>query len=200
MRNAVLALLLCCCVHSGFAADENNTFAIRGAGVVTCEVFIKDMVGQSNAAYMISGWLDGYVTGVNRHAPDTYDALSFETTQLVVRLVENHCKTHSADHLFAVVNALLARLHDDRIRTRSPLVRVKAGELETAIYAEVLQRAQSKLTELGLYEGDPEPEFGDRTRQALAGFQGKNNLTPTGLPDPVTLWQLLEVGRQSAGQ
>lgn len=191
MKRAALGLVLCCCVHSSFAADENNTFAIRGAGVLTCEVFLKDVAENSNAASMIGGWLDGYVTGVNRYAPDTYDALSFETTQLVARLLESHCKAHSADHLYAVVNALLARLHDDRIRARSPILKADAGELHAMIYAEVLQRVQRKLTELGLYEGDPEPEFGDRTRRALASFQDKNGLKSTGLPDQVTLWRLL---------
>jgi peptidoglycan hydrolase-like protein with peptidoglycan-binding domain len=79
----------------------------------------------------------------------------------------------------------------------------KVGEQAFTLYAEVLQRVQRKLTDLGYYQGDMETEFGDKTREALAGFQGKNNLKPTGLPDPVTLWQLLrrpDSSKRGAGQ
>ena len=204
MRFAItVSTTLLCCLTTGYAADEHNAFAVRGAGQVTCEIFLQEIDKKSNAVYAIGGWLDGYVTGVNRFEPDTYDALSFETTDLVANLLDNHCKQHPSDRLVAVVNALLTRLHDDRIRLRSPQLSVKAGELHTAIYAEVLQRVQRKLTELGFYAGDPEPEFGDKTRAALTSFQSKNNLKPTGLPDPVTLWRLLrpaQNGEQSSGK
>ena len=203
MNKATLALLLSCCLSSSYAADTNHAFGVRGAGILTCETFLQEMAKKSNAYYLIGGWLDGYVTGVNQYAPDTYDALSFETTELVASLVENHCKAHTTDRLFAVVNALLTQLHDDRIRASSPGVNGKVGEQAFTLYAEVLQRVQRKLTDLGFYQGDMEPEFGDKTREALAGFQGKNNLKPTGLPDPVTLWQLLrrpDGGKQGAGQ
>jgi hypothetical protein len=197
MRTTITVLLLCGFVPASHAADEHQSFAIRGAGIETCEAFLQQIADKSSSLFAVGGWLDGYVTGVNRYAPDTYDALSFETTDLVARLLENHCKAHPTDRLFAVVNALLAKLHDDRIRARSPLVNVDAGELHAVMYAEVLQRVQRKLTELGLYQGDPEPEFGDRTRAALTAFQDKHKLKATGVPDPVTLWQLL---RQPGGE
>ena len=72
-----------------------------------------------------------------------------------------------------------------------PRLKGKVGEQEFTIYAEVLQRVQSRLTALGLYQGAPEAEFGDRTREALAAFQRSSNLQPTGLPDQATLWRLL---------
>jgi putative peptidoglycan binding protein len=203
VKTAALAMLAFFCVPSSYAEDTNHAFGVRGAGILTCETFLQEMAKKSNAFYLIGGWLDGYVTGVNQYAPDTYDALSFETTELVASLLENHCKAHATDPLFAVVNALLTQLHDDRIRAKSPGVNGKVGEQAFTLYAEVLQRVQRKLTDLGYYQGDMEAEFGDKTREALAGFQGKNNLKPTGLPDPVTLWQLLrrpDSSKRGAGQ
>ena len=59
------------------------------------------------------------------------------------------------------------------------------------MYAEVLQRVQDRLSALGLYQGEREPQFGEKTREALTAFQRNSDLQPTGLPDQATLWRLL---------
>ena len=59
------------------------------------------------------------------------------------------------------------------------------------MYAEVLQRVQARLSALGLYQGEREPQFGEKTREALTAFQRNSDLQPTGLPDQATLWRLL---------
>jgi len=194
----MLALLVCCfCwLSSSHAADANKNFSIRGVGALPCEAYLQEIEKKSNVAFMIGGWLDGYVTATNRHTPDTYDALSFENTELVANLLAAHCKTHPKDPLYAVLSALLVKLQDDRLRAQSPRVKGKVGDREFTIYAEVLQRVQRKLSTLGLYFGDPEPEFGEKTREALAAFQRDNNMQATGMPDQATLWRLL---RQSSG-
>jgi peptidoglycan hydrolase-like protein with peptidoglycan-binding domain len=76
----------------------------------------------------------------------------------------------------------------------------KVGEQEFAIYAEVLQRVQNRLSALGLYQGEREPEFGEKTREAVVAFQRSNNLQPTGLPDQATLWRLLRLPDGSTAQ
>jgi len=191
MRTAIAALVICCCLPSAHAIDANRAYSIHGMGTLTCENYLKERAARSNRYYMIGGWLDGYVTGVNRFAPDTYDALSFETTELVAELLDNHCKGHPQERLFSVMNGLLTTVREDRIRTSMPRVKIKVGDQESSMYTEVLQRVQRKLAELGLYRGEPEPAFGDRTRQALAQFQQERNMKATGYPDPATLWRLL---------
>lgn len=194
----LLPLLFCGCfwLPSSHASDASKAFSIRGVGALPCETYLQELEKKSNVAFMIGGWLDGYVTATNRHTPDTYDALSFESTELVANLLAGHCKTHPKDPLFAVLGALLTQIQHDRLRERSPRVKGAVGEQQFTIYAEVLQRVQRKLSALGLYFGDPEPEFGEKTREALAAFQHGNNMQATGLPDQATLWRLL---RQSSG-
>jgi hypothetical protein len=189
----LVPLLVCCCLWlpSSHATDANNAFSIRGVGALPCETYLQEIARKSNIAFMIGGWLDGYVTATNRLTPDTYDALSFENTDLVANLVAAHCKRHPTDPLYAVLGALLVKLQDDRLRVSSPRVKGRVGDQEFSLYAEVLKRVQGRLAALGLYQGDPEPEFGEKTREALVAFQRNSNLQPTGLPDQPTLWRLL---------
>ncbi|MCC7486017.1 MAG: peptidoglycan-binding protein [Burkholderiales bacterium] len=191
MRPILAVLLFACWCVPARAADSGGAHAVRGVGLVTCEQFLQEAEKKSSVFFMIGGWIDGYVTGVNHYAPDTYDALSFESTELVVRLIEGHCKARPADRLFAVAAAFLARFSDDRIRAQSPIVRGKVGDQEFAIYAEVLRRAQRRLTDLGYYKGEPEADYGERTRSAFAAYQERSGMRSTGLPDQGTLWRLL---------
>jgi hypothetical protein len=115
-------LLLACAMPNAHASDPNNAFAIRGVGALPCEVYLKELEKKSSAAFMIGGWLDGYVTAVNRYAADTYDALSFESTELVANLLAGHCKSNPRDPIFGVLAALLTKLHDDRLQTREALI------------------------------------------------------------------------------
>ena len=196
MKKTMLGLLLYCCVSSAHATDANQAYALRGVGMLLCESYLQAMEKKSSTWYMIGGWLDGYVTATNKHAPDTYDALSFESTDLVASVLASHCKGHPKDPIAAVLNAMLAKFQDDRVRTRSPRVKGQVGDQEFVMYAEVLQRVQDRLSALGLYQGEREPQFGEKTREALTAFQRNNDLQPTGLPDQFTLWRLL---RQSKG-
>lgn len=200
MKKTVLGLLLCSSVSSAHAVDANQGYALRGVGMLSCETYLQEMEKKSGRWFMIGGWLDGYITATNRNAPDTYDALSFESTDLVAGLLAGHCKSRPTDRIADVLGAMLAKFQDDRLRTNSPRVKGKVGEREFTLYAEVLKRVQSRLSVLGLYQGAPEPEFGEKTREALIAFQRNNNLQPTGLPDQATLWSLLRQPDGSTAQ
>lgn len=200
MRKTMLGMLLYCCLSSAHASDPSNAYALRGVGMLPCETYLQEMEKKSSTWFMIGGWLDGYITATNRHVPDTYDVLSFESTDLVAGLLAAHCKGHPKDRVAAVLNAILLKFQGDRLRTRSARLKGKVGEQEFAIYAEVLQRVQNRLSALGLYQGEREPEFGEKTREAVVAFQRSNNLQPTGLPDQATLWRLLRLPDGSTAQ
>ncbi len=191
MTRFLLLLLAVLYWPASHGADAQGAFSIRGAGLLSCETYVKERVKQSKAYYMIGGWLDGYITGVNQYAPETFDATSFENAELLALLLQEHCKDHHDDRLFSVVNSLLIKLQDDRLRTPSAQISVKVGTRETILYEEVLRRLQLKLQEGGYYRGELEPQFGEKTQAALAAFQRKNKLPATGFPDQTTLWHLL---------
>ena len=111
-RNLIV-ILTWLLLTAGQAADITDRFSIRGAGLLTCDIYVSERAERSEAYLMIGGWLDGYITGVNQYAPDTYDVTSFESTELLSIIIDNHCQQNPEDRLFSVVNSILAELHDD---------------------------------------------------------------------------------------
>jgi hypothetical protein len=188
---ACLALLGSVVAFTASAADGTGSFSVRGAGLLTCDIFVKERAQQSRAYLMIGGWLDGYINGLNQYAPETYDIVSFESTELLAVIIAEHCQAHPKDRLFSVVNTIVIRLGDDRIRERSPLTAVKVGKYETRLYEETLRRVQRALSERGHFSGQLTGSWDDKTERALRAFQRASDLQATGFPDQKTLWRLL---------
>jgi hypothetical protein len=190
IRWLVLAALLLI-VPRAHAADGEGRFSIRGAGLLTCDIYVKEREQHSEIYYMIGGWLDGYITALNQFAPDTYDITSFESTELLTYLIDDFCRKNPKDRLFSVVNSIFLKLKKDRLRTGSILVTVKVGDRQVQLYREVLRRVQEQLKHRGLYQGQVDGEFEPQTQKSIASFQRQQKLNPTGFPDQKTLWRLL---------
>jgi hypothetical protein len=175
------------------AADRDGRFSIRGGGLLTCDIFSKERAARSKVYYMIGGWIDGYVTGLNQARAETYDVLSFESTEFIALLIETHCKDHPQDRVFSVVNAIVDKTQPRRMSVQSPMVAARVGERRTELYEEVMRRAQRALGQRGLYKGGESGVFDEETRKAFASFQKEVKLKPTGFPDQATLARLLHL-------
>jgi len=176
---------------SAYTADNGGKYAIRGAGLIDCQTFLKEQEKQSSAYLMIGGWIDGYITGASQYASETYDATSFESTELFVEIVKNHCRKNSRDRLFSVVNSIIAQRWESRIKKQTPLVGVKLGENSVQIYRETIVRMQERLAEKGFFKLPVTGQFDAETISALASFQKTlKGYKDTGFPDQATLWAL----------
>jgi hypothetical protein len=187
-------LLLCALfLHPAAAlpADTTSKFAMKGAGLLPCQVFASERKKQSNVYYMIGGWVEGYLAAYNRLSPDTYDILSFESLEMLLVVMNNHCQSNPNDRLHAVVDAIVTQLAPDRIRQESPLVEIVDGDRRTRLYRETIRRIQAALNTRGLYKGAIDGRYTDATRTALAAFQSDADFEKTGFPDQATLWRLL---------
>ena len=193
IRTAAFVLLLIVLLHvpAALAADDQNRFSIRGVGLLTCEIYENEREARSATYQIFGGWIDGYITGVNQYAPDTFDVLSFESSELIAELLSTHCKTHPQDLVFAVLNSMFIKLQDDRIQEVSPHIEVTIDSRSVRLYEEVLRRIQTRLQEAGHYTGEITGTFGESEQAALAAFQKSIGLEPTGFPDQVTLWKLM---------
>jgi len=173
------------------AADEKGQYAIRGASLIDCAVFSQEHAARGDVSKIIASWVDGYVTGINQTAPDTYDILSFETTELILEVLDRHCREHSGDRVFAVLNKLFEQLKADRLKTKSEKIAVEKGTWEAAHYVEVIQRVQRKLKAAGHYRGKADGKFSPELSSGIARYQKSIGFDPTGFPDQATLWRLL---------
>lgn len=172
------------------AADNNDKFAMKGAGFLPCQVFMKARENRSNTYYMIGGWVEGYVSAHNRYASDTYDIMSFESLELLLNVIQNHCEANPGHRLHAVVNSIVVSLQPDRLRRESTRVRIADGVRKGTLRRETIRRVQSKLSERGLYKGKVDGRFTDKTKSALIAFQSDLEFETTGFPDQTTLWKL----------
>lgn len=177
--------------QGAFAADDTGQYALRGAGLLTCAIYEKERAAKSEAYLMTAGWIDGYLTGSNQYAPETYDLLSFETTELITAILAKHCKNNPTDRVFAVLKSLLKKLNQDRLQSFSKKAEVTVGDRKIAHYVEVLKRIQKVLASKGLYKGKITGNYDQATTAAMKNFQESVKLKPTGFPDQLTLWRLL---------
>jgi hypothetical protein len=177
--------------QSAVAEDSSGRFAVKGAGTLPCKVFTAEREKKSNGYFLIGGWLEGYLSAHNRYVDDTFDITSFESTELLLAVIGDHCVKHPEDRLYPVVNAMVTKLAEDRLRTSSERVRVVDGPRATVLYEATLRRIQEALAARKLYEGEADGTFSETTKSALAAFQKEIQVEATGFPDQATLWRLL---------
>lgn len=192
MRRALLSLLAATLMSlEAHAADSGGQFSVEGIGGSTCENFVTAKSESSNAYYAFLGWLDGYMTGINQYAPETYDITPWQSQNLLAALFEKFCAKNPGANFFAVANKMIVELRDDRLRESSAPVIAKVGERSIGVYREILRRVQVLLKEGGHYKGGIDGLFGPNTRRALESYQKQVGSTVTGLPDQATLFKLL---------
>ena len=181
------------------AATENGRFAIEGAGLATCAAFTQARQARSpddkNAAAVDSyarfiGWVEGYLTGVNRYLGDTFDIAPWQSAELYGVIIGEHCEKNPNDRLFEVVQKMVITLTNDRLRAPSDMVNLKFKDRGVAIYTEVIRHAQDELKKQGLYRGEVNGQWDEATQKGVAFYQAAVGLQDTGLPDPLTLWLL----------
>lgn len=192
MKHILQVCIFLCLVYSvaANAADKQGRYSIHGAGLLECKVFVDERKKQSPAYMMIGGWMDGYITAINKLEKSTFDITSFTTTELLSVLIDKHCASHPDDLLAPVLDAILIKLHADRVQEASPLAVVRVGEVQTSLYAKTLADIQAKLiqkkflnkTSAGIWSAD--------VQDALRRYQTSANLESTGFPDQKTLWHL----------
>ena len=194
MRRTALHLLLALAAAlpgSALAADAEGQFALRGAALVPCSLYAQEHEARGDVYKIVASWVDGYVTGINQYLDDNYDLLPFETTELILEIVDRHCQTHPNDPVFGVVNGLFEKLKKQRLAHRSEKITVAKGGFQDRLYVELVKRVQSRLSKAGLYKGTVDGSFNEETSHAIAAYQESIGFQPTGFPDQATLWRLL---------
>jgi len=173
-----------------FAGEADGRHAVRGAGVVDCATFLAEKRATSDAYVMMGGWIDGYLTAYNQLSESTYDITSYQSTELLVTVIEGHCADHPEHRLFTVVSSIAEQLRDQRLREASPILNVRVDGKATRLYRETVSRMQSRLGDAGHYDGEASGNFDAATLAAVQSYQASIGYEPTGFPDQATLWKL----------
>jgi len=143
---------------------------------------------------MLASWMDGYITARNQYAKNTYDIASFESTEFLAALLNEHCKKNPDVIVFSVIQSLTDQFSKNKIKNHSRKVAVVVGERSVLLYQEVIKRIQKKLNQEGFYQGEIKTVFNLQTEKAVKAYQTSIGFKPTGFPDQLTLWRLFESG------
>jgi len=173
------------------AGDEKGQYAVRGAALINCAMFTQARGGNSETYRVVASWVDGYITAINQNVPRTYDVMSFESTELLMAVLDQHCGKHPRDPVFGVISQLVAKLEVDRITAKSDKVSVSVGNRQVLHYADLIKRVQQSLGASGFYKGAASGQYSTQTADAMKRYQKSVKLEPTGFPDQTTLWRLL---------
>lgn len=173
------------------AADKDGAFAVKGIGGETCKQFSQGYQDRNQNIALFRSWLDGYLTSINRRDKDTFDIAPWQSSALLIALIEGHCRQSPEHRVADVVHALTEFLKSQKLAAKSGVVEAKAGDQSIKVYNVVMQRTQEALAKAGHYKGKPDGSFGPGTKAALEAFQEKSGLKKTGLPDQETLFKLL---------
>ncbi len=173
------------------SADRDGAFALKGIARLNCAQYVENRKQKTSRYFQFGGWIEGYITAYNQLTPETFDLLSFETTELLALMIAQHCAQNPEDRVADVVVAMVRKLKDYKVPVRSALIVVPGTGGDLAIYVETMRRAQQALKDKGYYQSTIDGKYGPNTKSAFQAFQRDNNLAVTDRPDQQTLHLLL---------
>lgn len=195
MKFAIAALAIACTAMAtgpAKAGDDGNQFAVEGPGLLACSDFTKARADRTSLEYQrFIGFVEGYLSAANRYEPDTFDLSPWHNAAAFDLIIDNHCSENPQDPIVGVLQKMVSALRPVRVAQFSKMVEVGAGENRAIVYEAILRRAQTELRSRGLYQGEVTGEFSPELRDALFAYQKRSELFETGVPDPATLWTLL---------
>lgn len=192
IKLAAMGLLTAAALSSAHAQDETRQFAVEGAGMLTCQRFVEARSDTTSPDYQrMIGFIEGYLSAANLYEPDTFDLTPWHNAAALDLIVENHCSQHPEDRLVGVTQRMVGGLRPFRIARFSQMLEVGDGQNRAFVYETILRRAQAALQLRGLYSGPEDGTYTPALRQAFRDFQHSVGLNETGVPDPATLWKLL---------
>lgn len=197
MRLNALALAFVICIAGGSevarAADANGAFSIRGAGRISCEELLAGLEAKDKRLNVFAHWLEGYITASNQLMGDTFDVTPWQTTELLLALAGRSCAATPDKNFMDVVGRLIAQFRPLRVQEKSALVQIRAGESVQVHYRVVVERARTRLIQLGHAfesQGIEGQASSAEMRRNLIAYQNTVGLPPSGRLDQQTLLNL----------
>lgn len=175
------------------AATAKGDFAVYGWGARSCKAVVQVLESENatQAAAQMAEWIAGYVSAMNRLTPGTYDVTPVKNFPAFVGLTRGICRSNPDALYESVANAVIQTFSKLKVTQNGPLVEAENEGRRVVIAAEALKKAQEFLAGQGLLEARfADGAYGPKTKAALLGWQEKQKLPKTGLPDIVTLFTI----------
>jgi hypothetical protein len=186
----LLALLFIFITSNSYSADKKQSYAIKGAGIITCEQYVEFTSNKSPEFVSLAGWIDGYITAFNQFQDDTFDVAPWQSTFLLTQAIKRHCNKHPQEKFFNALTAMLKVLAPARLLDGSEIVEISSGGKKLRMYKDIVKRIQQKINTLHKSRLPIDGIYSRQTEQQLRAFQKQADLEVTGIPDQNTLQRL----------
>ena len=171
------------------AIDTNNVYAVKGAGLTACARFLESAENKDGSYLVYGGWIEGYISALNQQLDQTFDLAPWQSTPLLLRLVEANCKANENVQFHQVAKAMVGQLVEGKIQVGSSFIMIN-NDPHFVFQEEVIKRIKIVLRQKGFYQGAIDKTWTQDSMDALKGFQNSKGLPTSGLPDQDTLTQL----------
>lgn len=181
---------------SGWAADKDNKYAVRGVGSSKCSQLVaaidsKEKGTRKDAVLLYTSWLNGYLTNVNRTEKETYDIVPLTDGGHLLAVILGQCRTKPDVLVEGIAAQVVHVLSKAKVSVESPLIALSVGDQKGNFRKATLVALQEKLIALKHFDGKADGEFGASSQKALRSFQKAEKLKETGFPDTDTLLRAL---------
>lgn len=189
--STLIVILLIIFFPTAHAADSKGAFAVKGAGISTCSRFLEAAKKQDNVYYVYGGWIEGYLTASNQHLDKTFDLAPWQSTQLMLKIVESICQNNPEKQFHHILATVASDMTKQRIDEGGKFVDID-GKRSYVYQEEVIRRMKQALKNKGFFSGPIDGTYDDKLRSSVKDFQKTINQTQSGLPDQGTLYQLFK--------
>ena len=116
----LLTLMYCVTSTPVFAADTDRRYQVRAIDAVESCAVLNSAVGKAKnqdnwgTLYGFSLYTMGYLTAINRLAPNTYDIAGKKNTKTLMVWLEKYCAEHPDDSFNNALYRLTAELYPRR--------------------------------------------------------------------------------------
>ena len=187
-------LLLALTLQGGtaLAADAAGKFALKGAGPQKCSALLSAYEKKSGDLALYAGWIDGYLTGLNQAAPETYDLAAWQGADTLLAMTRAACQQMPPEtRVIDAFTQIVLAIRPGRIAQEEGLIALMHDGKGTAVYGSVLIAAKRRLNALGHAVGTENMTFDKTTAAGFQSYQKAEGIPETGLPDQQTLYHLL---------
>lgn len=173
------------------AADGQGRFTVKGAGAVECTRFSAAVRDRGADLISFAGWVEGYLSAMNRYEPGIYDMAGWRGTEVMLAALSGYCGANPESGFHEAMVKMAEQMRPNAVADQSAMVTLGKGETQVTVYRETIRRTQAQLALRGHYKGPVDGEWSNATATALRAFQAEKAVPASGLPDQFTLVHLL---------
>jgi len=181
------------------ASDPKGNYIVRGIGARPCSDYMAAVGKSAQDVMPYVSWMEGYLTGINRLQPQTFDVSPVTEAAIIGQMVRNYCTTQPTLRFETAVAQLMNFFGPYKVAEQSQLVEVTIGDARAALRQSTLKWMQEKMKAQGQFTGTPDGLYGATTKTALLAFQKAASIPETGVPDARTLVAFIQKEAEAQG-